>query len=37
MSQAITALVALDAGVDEGSVRDVLTDTKGVEIAAVLT
>jgi pilus assembly protein CpaE len=37
MSQPITALVALDAGVDEGSVRDVLTDTKGVDIAAVLT
>ena len=37
MPAAITALVALDAGVDEGTVRDVLTDTQGVEITAVLT
>lgn len=37
MPQAITALVALDAGIDESRVRDVLTDTSGVEIAAVLS
>jgi len=36
MSEAITALVALDAGVDEGSVRELLTDTQGIEITAVL-
>jgi pilus assembly protein CpaE len=36
MPDAITALVALDAGMDEGSVRDVLTDTHGIEITAVL-
>jgi pilus assembly protein CpaE len=37
MPESITALVALDAGVDEAGVRDVLTDTRGVEITAVLT
>jgi pilus assembly protein CpaE len=37
MSESITALVALDAGIDEAGVRDVLTDTRGVEITAVLT
>jgi pilus assembly protein CpaE len=37
MPVAITALVALDAGVDEGNVRNVLTDTHGVEITSVLT
>ena len=37
MPQAITVLVALDAGIDESRVRDVLTDTDGVEIAAVLS
>ena len=36
MPAAITALVALDAGVDEGAVREVLMETHGVEIAAVL-
>jgi pilus assembly protein CpaE len=36
MPQDITALVALDAGVDEGGIRNVLTDTHGVEITAVL-
>lgn len=37
MPESITALVALDAGMDEAGVRDVLTDTRGVEITAVLT
>jgi pilus assembly protein CpaE len=36
MPESITALVALDAGMDEAGVRDVLTDTRGVEITAVL-
>src|SRR5829696_7388120 len=37
MSDSLTALVALDAGVDEEGVRDVLGATPGVEIAAVLS
>jgi pilus assembly protein CpaE len=36
MPESITALVALDAGTDEAGVRDILTDTRGVEITAVL-
>jgi hypothetical protein len=36
MSESITALVALDAGIDEAGVRDVLTETRGVEITAIL-
>jgi pilus assembly protein CpaE len=36
MPESITALVALDAGTDAAGVRDVLTDTRGVEITAVL-
>jgi pilus assembly protein CpaE len=36
MPDFITALVALDTGIDEAGVRDVLTDTRGVEITAVL-
>jgi pilus assembly protein CpaE len=36
MPESITALVALDAGTDEAAVRDILTDTRGVEITAVL-
>jgi MinD-like ATPase involved in chromosome partitioning or flagellar assembly/CheY-like chemotaxis protein len=37
MRESITALIALDAGVDEASVTEVLSDTQGVEVAAVLT
>ena len=37
MRTSITALIALDTGIDEDSVTEVLSDTKGVEIAAVLT
>jgi pilus assembly protein CpaE len=37
MPESITALVALDAGMEEAGVRDVLADTRGVEITAVLT
>ncbi|HZB76052.1 MAG TPA: AAA family ATPase [Solirubrobacteraceae bacterium] len=36
MSDSLTALVALDAGVDEEAVREVLGATRGVEVAAVL-
>jgi len=36
MPEAITALVALDAGVDERAVRDVLTETDGVQITVVV-
>jgi pilus assembly protein CpaE len=37
MRESITALIALDAGVDEHRVTEVLSDTQGVEVAAVLT
>jgi pilus assembly protein CpaE len=37
MRASITALIALDAGVDEHSVSEVLSDTQGVEVAAILT
>jgi pilus assembly protein CpaE len=37
MPESITALIALDDGVDEKSVTEVLRDTRGVEVAAVLT
>jgi pilus assembly protein CpaE len=37
MRESITALIALDAGVDQHTVTEVLSDTEGVEVAAVLT
>jgi pilus assembly protein CpaE len=36
MRESITALIALDAGVDADNVSEVLSDTTGVEVAAVV-